>query len=274
MIQIGMIGPALGISVNTSIVLTILATLTGSTVPAFTAILSPLTGLRQVAVSRYSLGIWGSKLAAVLNIVINVGYATIAAILGGQLLRAVSRESLALVVGIVIIVLVAFVVSFLGYGIIHQYERYAWIFAFILTCILYAQSAKYFSPNPELGSAKGMDLSGICLNYFAVVFGVCASWCPIAGDYYVHYPMSTSKCLVFGLTYVGLIVPTIFVGILGNLFGGIVLTNKDISHISDDSGLGGVILAIMSPPDAWAKFACIFFALSFRKSVSCSAQKH
>lgn len=265
MIQIGILGPVFGLSVNTAMVLTIFATLTGSTVPAFTATLSPMTGLRQVAVSRYSLGLWGSKIAAVLNVVINVGYATIAAILGGQLLRAVSGGGLALVVGIVIIVVIAFVVSFFGYGIIHHYERYAWFFAFILICVLYGQSAKYFSPNPDVSLISGIDLSGACLSYFAIIFGVCASWCPIAGDYYVHYPAKTSKWLVFGLTYIGLTVPTIFVGILGNLFGGIILTNKALSNIHDTGGTGGLILAVMSPPDAWGKFACVFFALSFRK---------
>ncbi|GAO18700.1 hypothetical protein UVI_02053060 [Ustilaginoidea virens] len=263
MIQIGILGPIFGISVNTSIALTTFATLAGSTAPAFTATLSPLTGLRQVAVSRYSLGLWGSKLAAILNVVINVGYATIAAILGGQLLRAVSGGSLALVVGIVIIVVIAFVVSFFGYGIIHHYERYAWFFAFVLMCALYGQSAKYLSPTPELSRYSGIDLSGACLSYFSIVFGVCVSWCPIAGDYYVHYPAKTSKWLVFGLTYVGLVVPTIFVGILGNLFGGIVLTNKALSDVHETSGTGGLILAVMSPPDVWAKFACVFFALSF-----------
>lgn len=272
MIQIGILGPIFGISVNTSIALTTFATLAGSTAPAFTATLSPLTGLRQVAVSRYSLGLWGSKLAAILNVVINVGYATIAAILGGQLLRAVSGGSLALVVGIVIIVVIAFVVSFFGYGIIHHYERYAWFFAFVLMCALYGQSAKYLSPTPELSRYSGIDLSGACLSYFSIVFGVCVSWCPIAGDYYVHYPAKTSKWLVFGLTYVGLVVPTIFVGILGNLFGGIVLTNKALSDVHETSGTGGLILAVMSPPDVWAKFACVFFALSFREWEPCLYQ--
>lgn len=265
MIQIGLLGPIFGLSVNTSIILTVFATLTGSTVPAFTATLSPMTGLRQVAVSRYSLGLWGSKLAAVLNIVINVGYATIAAILGGQLLRAVSGGSLALVVGIVIIVVMAFVVSFFGYGIIHHYERYAWLFAFVLVCVLYGQAKPFFTPTPGLSLASGIDYSGACLTYFAIIFGVCASWCPIAGDYYVHYPVDTNKWLVFSLTYIGLVLPTIFVGTLGNLFGGIILTHKDLADIHESNGTGAVILAIMSPPDAWGKFASVFFVLSFCK---------
>ena len=140
LIQIGMLGPIFGLSVYTSVILTIFATLIGSVVPAFTATLCPPTGLRQIAVARYSLGIWGAKLCGILNIIVNIGYATISSIVGGELLRAVSGGSLSLVVGIVIIVIIAFVVSFFGFAIIHHYERYAWIAAVILLCDLYGQS--------------------------------------------------------------------------------------------------------------------------------------
>lgn len=266
LIPIGMLGPIFGLSVNTSIILHVFATLTGCALPSFTATLSPPTGLRQIAVSRYSLGIWGARLCAVLNVIINVGYGTIAAIVGGQLLRAVSGGGLSLAVGIVIVVVLAYAISFFGFRVIHQYERYAWIFAFILICVLYGQSHKYFSSEPGVSFDTGSTYSGSCLSYFAVIFGVGASWCPIAGDYYIHYPVNTSKWLVFGLTYTGLIVPTIFVGILGNYFGGIIFAHQDLSDIYETGGVGALILRVMSPPDAWGKFACVFFTLSFRKS--------
>lgn len=260
-----MVGPMLGLSVNTSIIITICATVMGSVVPALTATLCPLTGLRQIAISRYSLGLWGSRLAAILNIVINIGYSVIAAILGGQLLRAVSEGSLSLAVGIAVIIFVALIVSIFGYGIIHSFGRYAWPFALALICALYGQSAKFLSSASDLSLATGADLSGICLTYFATIFGVCAAWCTISGDYYVHYPSHTKKGLTFGLTYVGLLVPTIFVGVLGNLLGGIVRTNGELALVHDQAGAGGLILAIMSPPDAWGKLACVVFALSFRE---------
>lgn len=266
-----MLGPIFGISVNTSIILTIFATLTGSAVPAFTATLCPPTGLRQIAVARYSLGIWGARLSAVLNVVINVGYGTIAAIVGGQLLRAVSGGGLALVVGIVIVVVLAYVISFFGFAVIHHYERYAWILAFILLCVLYGQARPYFSPVPNLSLDSGIDFSGACLSYFAIIFGVGASWCPIAGDYYVHYPADTNKWLVFGLTYVGIIVPSIFVGILGNYFGGIIFAHDDLFAVYESGGVGALILQLMSPPDAWGKFACVIFVLSFRESLASDA---
>ncbi|KAH8811203.1 putative NCS family nucleoside transporter [Xylogone sp. PMI_703] len=267
LIPIGMLGPLFGLSVHVSIILTVFAVIIGSTAPAFTATLSPPTGLRQIAVARYSMGIWGAKLCCVLNVAVNIGYATISSIVGGQLLRAVSGGSLPIVVGIVIVVVVAFVVSFFGYAIIHHYERYAWFAAFVLICVLWGQSAKYFTPTPGLNFDKGLDYSGACLSYFAVIFGVCCSWCPIAGDYYVHYPAQTSKWLVFGLTYFGLTIPTIFVGILGNYFGGIVMANEDLYNLYDKDGVGALILAVMSPPVGWAKFACIIFVLSFLGNV-------
>lgn len=263
-VPIGMLGPILGLSVNTSIVLSVFACVIGATMPAFTATLSPPTGLRQVAVARYSLGIWGTMICAALNAVVNVGYATIAAIVAGQLLRAVSGGHLPMVVGILVVVIVAFIVSFFGYAIIHYYERYAWIIAFILLCVLYGQSHKYFTTTPGEGaSLRGIDYSGVCLTYFAVIFGVCCSWCPIAGDYYIHYPVKTNKWLVFGLTYAGIVLPSIFVVVLGNYFGSMIAGHPDLADIYHNGGVGALILRVMSPPEAWGKFASVVFVLTF-----------
>lgn len=271
-IPVGALGPLLGLSVHTSVILTVFATLIGTTVPAFTATLSPPTGLRQIAVSRYAFGIWGAKLCGLLNIVVNTGYAVIASILGGQLLAAISGGSLPLEVGIVTMLVIAFVISFFGFAIIHHYERYAWIFAFVLLCVLWGQSARYFSPTPNLNSLTGADYSGACLTYFAVIFGTCCSWCTIAGDYYVHYPVHTNRWLVFVLTYAGLSIPSLFVAILGNYLGGVIESNADMATIYYDGGIGALLLASLRP-SGWAKFACVLFFLSFCKSPQplCSA---
>lgn len=135
-------------------------------------------------------------------------------------------------------------------------------------CVLYGQASKHFTPTPGFNFAVGLDYSGGCLSSFAIIFGVCSSWCPIAGDYYVHYPVNTSKWLVFRLTYFGLLIPTIFVGILGNCFGGIIVANHDLAAIYHESGVGAFILTIMSPPEAWGRFVSIVFALSFCECAS------
>ncbi|KAB8236441.1 purine-cytosine permease family protein [Aspergillus alliaceus] len=266
LIPIGMLGPILGLSVHTSVILTIFAAMTGTIMPAFTATLSPPSGLRQVAVARYAFGIWGAKICGLLNIIINGGYAVIAAVVGGQLLVAVSEDSIPLAAGIVIIVAIGFLVSFCGFTLIHHYERYAWIFALVLICVTWGQAARFFTSTPGVSSISGMTYSGACLSYFAVVFGVACSWCPIAGDYYVHYPADTSKWLVFSLTYFGQILPTIFVGTLGNHFGGIITSNDTMSTIYNTKGTGALLLATLHPT-GWAKFACTMFALTFLANV-------
>ena len=265
LIPIGMLGPTLlGLSVNASVILTVFATLIGTTIPAFAATLCPQTGLRQIAVSRFAFGIEGAKLIGLLNIVVNAGYGVVSAVVGGELIAAVSEETVPLALGIVIIVLLGFVVSFLGYAVIHLYERYAWFVAFILFCVTYGQSAKFFSPSPGLSTTSGIDYTGGCLSYFAIVFGVCASWSSIAGDYVVHYHADTSKWLIFGLTYFGQVLPTIFVGVLGNLFGGIVTSHEDLAAAYGEGGTGELLLEVLTPI-GWAKTASVLFFLSFRK---------
>ena len=120
---------------------------------------------------------------------------------------------------------------------------------------------------PSFNVDSGLDYSGACLTYFAVIFGVCCSWSPISGDYYVHYFADTSKWQMFGLTYAGLVLPTIFVGVLGNYFGGIIASDERLAAIYADGGVGSLMLAVMSPPAAWGRFACILFVLSFRELI-------
>lgn len=264
LITMGILGPIFGLSVNDSIIISVFASCIGSVIPAFTATLCAPTGLRQIAVSRYAFGIWGSKFCGLLNIIVNIGFGTINCIVAGQLLNAVSGGTLTVVVGIVILCVGSWFISFLGFRIIHRYDQVAWILILIFICIEYGQSAKYFSSTPSFSPTSGMDRTGAALNYFALIFGEAAAWCSMSGDYYVQYPPKVNKWLVFSLTWVGLAFPTIFVCILGNLFGGIVLTNQAMSDIYDNGGIGALILATMSP-SGWSKFVCVMYALSFSK---------
>jgi len=265
LITMGILGPIFGLSVNDSIVISVFASCIGSIIPAFTATLCAPTGLRQIAVSRYAFGIWGSKFCGLLNIIVNVGFGTINCIVAGQLISAVSGGKVTIVAGIVILCVGSYIISFFGFRIIHRYDQVAWILILIFICIEYGQSAKYFSPTPGLSYSSGMDRTGAALNYFALIFGEAAAWCSMSGDYYVHYPANVNKWLVFWMTWVGLTIPTFFVLILGNLFGGIVLTNQTMSDIYDDGGIGALILATMSPA-GWSKFVCVMYALSFSTS--------
>jgi purine-cytosine permease-like protein len=261
----GLLGPIFGLSVNDSIIISVFGTALGCVVPAFTATLCPPAGLRQIAVSRYALGIWGSKLCGLLNAVTNVGFGTISCIVAGQLISAVSGGTVSIVVGIVILTVLSYIISVFGFRVIHHYEKVAWALILVLICVNYGQSAKYFSPTPALSPTSGLDRTGAALSYFAVIVGVSSAWCSLAGDYYVHYPADINKWLVFSLTWVGLFLPTIFVLIFGVLLGGIISTDEVMAATYDEGGFGALILATMSP-SGWSKFVCVMYALSFGKS--------
>jgi purine-cytosine permease-like protein len=55
------------------------------------------------------------------------GYSIITASVCGQTLSAVSGGSLSLTIGIVITCIAGLVVSFMGYKVLHIYEKYSWI---------------------------------------------------------------------------------------------------------------------------------------------------
>ncbi|EXJ80554.1 hypothetical protein A1O1_08700 [Capronia coronata CBS 617.96] len=261
-VSMGILGPRFGLSVNESIWVTVLAVAFGSIIPAFTATLCPQLGLRQIAASRFAFGIWGSKFCGFLNIIVNIGFGTINCIIAGQLLRGVSGDTLSDAVGIIIVLLGSYVISFFGFRVIHMYESVAWILIFVLICVQYGQAARYYSPTPGLSYVSALDRSGAALSYFAILFGSSAAWCSMSGDYYVHYPPKTNKWLLFGLTWIGLTLPTAFIAILGNLYGGMVNTNSELSTVYKTGGLGGLMMATMRPL-GYSRFVAVMYALSF-----------
>lgn len=259
-IPVGILGPEFGLSLSTSLILTIFATILGSAFPAFTATFSSATGLRQIAVSRYAFGIQGAKLCGLLNIIVNIGFGVVNSIVSGQLLRAVSGDTLPLEIGIVIIAVLGTVISVFGFRIIHTYERYAWILIFVLLLTHWGEAGHLFKLTRN--EAHGLDYTGDCLSYFAIVFGSCTGWASMSGDYYVHYPANTSKWMVFSFTLIGLVIPSIFTFALGNCLGSIILTNSRVSDAYEDGGSGALILATLHP-SGFGKFVCVMYSLSF-----------
>lgn len=197
-IPVGILSIEFGLSLRDSILLTVFASLLGSAFPAFTSTFSAQTGLRQIAFSRYAFGIQGAKLCGLLNVIVNIGFGVVNCIICGQLLRAVSGDTLPLEVGIVIIAVLGTVISIFGFRIIHTYERYVWILIFILIIVHYSEAGHLFSNVPP--SVTGIENSGAALSYFAIVFGSCTGWASMSGDYYVHYPPTTNKWMIFIFT--------------------------------------------------------------------------
>jgi purine-cytosine permease-like protein len=69
------------------------------------------------------MGYWPSKIPCALNIILMIGYCTIDAIIGGQVLSAVSGGGMSVVVGVIVVSVICWVIAVFGMSIFQKYER-------------------------------------------------------------------------------------------------------------------------------------------------------
>lgn len=134
-----------------------------------------------------------------LNVIATVGWSTINTIVGAQTLRAVNDiHQLPIAAGIVIIALLTLVPSFLGYRIVHMYERWAAIIPAVIFVIMLGEGARYMVSGPYGGSGPVEAASVLSFGASIVGFGI--GWVSYAADYTVNMPQDTPAWAIFGAT--------------------------------------------------------------------------
>ncbi|KAI7712578.1 hypothetical protein KC353_g8163 [Hortaea werneckii] len=255
----GFLGWQFGLSLKQSIVIVIFASLLGGAVSAFSATLGAATGLRQISISRYSMGWWPNKVVAALNVIQQLGWSAAGCITGGIALVAASDGSIPIAVGVIIIAIVSLVVSFAGLKMILIYERYAWAIYLVIFLIIFGQTGRYADNSPT--DLAGADLSGQVLSLIAVVYGSSASWCTIASDYYVSYPVNVSRVKVFVFTTLGISIPTSIGMVAGCVVSSALNNRPDWNDIYENQGLGFLLQEALYPY-GFAKFLLVLLVLS------------
>ena len=189
-----------------------------------------------------------------------MGWAAVSCITGGLALTAVSDGHVSLIVGIVILAVVAWIISFIGLNAILIYERYAWFIFFVIFLIIFGETGKY-ADNTTPALDTGATLSGSILSLLAIVYGSSASWCTMASDYYVHYPANVSRTKVFLMTTFGIAIPT-SIGMVAGCVVASALNNKlDWKNAYENQGLGYLIQDMLHPR-GFAKFLLTLLVLS------------
>ncbi|KAK1143280.1 hypothetical protein N8T08_006807 [Aspergillus melleus] len=255
----GFLGKQFGLSLGQTIPIVICSTFLGGCVTGWCATLGPETGLRQVAISRYSLGFYPSSIIALLNVIEQLGWASVNCITGGLALSAVSDGRVSIAVGVVIVACISFVFSFVGLKGVLLYEQYAWTVFFVIFMIIYGESA-HRANIVAPPTVFGLDRSGNVLSLISVVYGSSASWSSIVSDFYVQYPVDISKMKVFLYTTLGITIPTCIGMLLGACISSALDTNPEWAAAYDD-GIGE-ILKIIIYPRGFAKFLLVLLVLS------------
>ncbi|KAI9741851.1 MAG: hypothetical protein M1834_000239 [Cirrosporium novae-zelandiae] len=256
----GSLGWQFGLALRQTIPITIFASILGGAVTGWCATLGPGTGCRQVAISRYSLGWYPSKIIAFLNVIEQIGWCTTACVTGGLCLTAVCDGKISLALGVFIIAVVALTISFIGLRAVLLYDKYSWIPTFIVFIILYGEAGK-FADTHTPAQVSGATFSGACLSLFSVVYGSSASWSSIVSDYYVHYPTDTPKWKICSLVTIGISFPTCIGMVIGCIVASALNNNTEWTNIYDDEGVGYLLQAVLYPR-GFAKFLLVLLVLA------------
>ncbi|KAF2732407.1 hypothetical protein EJ04DRAFT_513879 [Polyplosphaeria fusca] len=231
----------------------------GAASTAYMSIWGAQSGCRTMVVARYFMGYWPSKICALLNIILMLGYVTISCIIGGQILSAVSGGSLTISVGIVVVDLVILVITVIGLKVFHVYERYAAFPQLLVLFILIGSAGPYFSTSlTSVGSSN--QISANRISFFSLCFYAPNSWGAAASDFWVYYPENTSKVKTFLLTHTGLTLAFSFVYLLGVGLASGVATHSawtDAYAISS----GALINSGLAPLGDFGKFCAVIMAL-------------
>lgn len=160
-------------------------------------------------------------------------------------------------------------VSFVGLKLILIWEKYAWFVYLIVFLVIYGMAGPYANealpPQDYTKSGaplkpSGQALSGSVLSLLAIFYGSSASWCSMASDYYVSYPVDVSRVKVFLMTTLGISMPTSF-GMIAGACVASGFTTQPAWAAANDKGLGYVVQTILYPR-GFADFILVLFVLS------------
>ncbi|KAI4639582.1 hypothetical protein J4E93_008933 [Alternaria ventricosa] len=261
-ITLGMLGPAVfALGFLDSCMLAVFGAFVGCLVVAYIATFGPKSGNRTMIFSRYITGWWPSKVVVLLNIIVLLGYGMIDCVVAGQILSAVSGNSMSVVVGIIIVAIIAWAITTFGYQIFHYYERWAWLPQLIVLCILAGVAGPQFNISSESHGDEDTDtIIGNRISFFGLTLAAAITYGGGAADYFVYYPEHASSFKIFGMTMLGLMCSFTFAFVLGIGLACGMLTNTDWAAAYGVSQ-GALIVEAYKPLGAFGSFCGVVVAL-------------
>ncbi|EEH42162.2 uncharacterized protein PADG_06982 [Paracoccidioides brasiliensis Pb18] len=231
----GMVGTlGLGLSLRDASLVVICFNVLCTVPPAYLSIFGPKTGLRQMIQARYSFGFYCVYIVVLLNLATVSGFVVIDAVIGGQTLAAVNPGSISANAGIIIVVLVALLISFFGYKVLHQYERYAWIPTLVSIIILTGCGGKNLVDQVKQPEPTAKPI----LSFGGLVAGFLIPWAALSSDFSTYMSPDVPSTHIFTYTYLGLFLPNTPLMILGAAIGGAVPNTPSWASAYESGSVG------------------------------------
>ena len=213
--------------------------------------------------SRFFFGFYAVKVIAFFNVLACIGWSSVNVIVGAQLLNTVN-SNVPGYAGIIIIAALTFLITLFGYKVVHFYEFWSWIPAFIVFLIVlgeFAHTGDFINIPMSTGRAE----SGSVLSFAASVFGFATGWTSYAADYTVYQPAHVSRVKTFLWTYAGLIFPLTFTQWLGLAVATATTSTTTTAYLDgyENSGIGGLLGAVLQTSlGRFGDFCLVILALS------------
>ncbi|KAI1327128.1 NCS1 nucleoside transporter [Xylariaceae sp. FL0255] len=227
-------------------------------IPAFMGCGGYKTGLRQMIQARYSWGLYLVVIPLVLNAATVTGFSIVAAIVSGQTIAAINPGNVSVTVGIVIVIIGSFVLTLLGYKVLHIWERYQWLPNLIALVIMTGVGGKRLASQQEVPPATApqvLSYGGLIAGYF-ITFGGTAS------DFSIYHDPKAPLFKIFSYVYLGMFTPSVPLLILGAAMGGSVPVVDGWADAYNDFGAGGIMAEMLKPAGGFGKFILVLLALS------------
>lgn len=153
------------------------------------------------------------------------------------------------------------IVSFMGYRVVHLYEKYSWIPVAIIFIIYLGQTARFMEAG-AWGGTGPIEAANV-LSFGAAIAGFALGWTSLAADYTVRLYEDVPTASVFFWTYLGLNIPLILVEVLG---AAAMTTFNEKTTWADaytNGSVGGLLGApLVGTMGGFGKFLLVLMALS------------
>ncbi|CCH43163.1 Purine-cytosine permease FCY21 [Wickerhamomyces ciferrii] len=261
---LGMLGAKMGLSFWESVLTIIFFNMLGLIPVAFFSMFGPEFGLRQMILSRFLVGDYGSRLFAFITAIACIGWGAVNIMVSAQLLNMVNQpHELPPWAGCLILVIMTIVVSMFGYNVIHFYEKWSWIPNVVVFFVFIARIK--ISGNFDAGEFhSGEATAGAVLSFGGAIFGFATGWTTYAADYTVFMRKDYPKWKIFWGLVIGLITPLLFTMIIGAAAITGIQKSDVWAEYYEKHQNGGLMFAILAVDSlgGFGQFCAVILALS------------
>ncbi len=202
-----------GLSVPWAIFSIIVGNLVGGLFMAYHSVQGPRLGMPQMIQSRAQFGMFGAILPIFFVVIMYIGFFVSSAILGGEAMGRLFHVSTNW--GIVIVNLITLAMAWIGYDLIHRYDRWASV---LFALVFIAITIKLATVHHAAYHATGDTFANVLL-VISIFVSWQITWAPYVSDYSRYLPADTPAGQTFWYTYLGSAVGAIWMMIIGAVAG-------------------------------------------------------